>query len=85
VTTKKEYLRLPKKERDWILEKLRGLNAEFGYYGGPPVPDEQILEYYFDVEPKGKWVKVTIGREVAGQKVPADTGIPFWNCPKASE
>ena len=87
VITRKEYLRLPQEERDWIREKLHELNAEFGYYGGPPVPDEQILEYYFDIDPKGKWVKVTVGREVEahGHKDLVDTGIPFWNRPEASQ
>jgi hypothetical protein len=44
-----------------------------------PVPEEQVLEYFFDVEPKGEWVKVTVGKSVGAHIPPVDTGIPFYN------
>jgi len=78
VKTRRDYIRLPKEGRDDLLQQMSALNAEFGYYGGPPVPDEQVLEYFFDVEPKGEWVKVTVGKSV-GHQTPVDTGIPFYN------
>jgi hypothetical protein len=79
VKTRRDYIRLPKEGRDRLLQQMSALNAEFGYYGGPPVPGEQVLEYFFDVEPKGEWVKVTVGKSSEHSKTLVDTGIPFYN------
>jgi hypothetical protein len=36
----------------------RALNTKWGYFGAPPVPDAEVLRYYFDEIPKGAWVLV---------------------------
>jgi hypothetical protein len=81
VMTRRDYLRLSKEGRADLRDKMRKLNADFGYYGRKPVDDDSdlILEYYFDVEPKGKWVKVTVGKSAGAHIPPVDTGIPFYD------
>jgi len=56
---------------------LSTLNSKYGYYGGPPVPASEILDYYFDVDPRGAWANVTVGIDRGGTV--SDTDIPFWN------
>ena len=52
------------------------LNNEFGYFGQPPVPNDQVVRYYFDVTPLGGWPVVEVG---VGHDQVQPTGIPFWN------
>lgn len=77
IRTRKEYGQLPKSEKAAMLEQLAELNAEFGYYGAPPVSEGKILDYYFDEEPKGGWAKVQVGLAQGAELV--ETEIPFWN------
>ncbi len=44
------------------------------------MPDDQVLHYYYDEEPKGEWVQVEVmvGTEHEVAKL-RKTGIPFWN------
>jgi len=78
--TRAEFNKLPQAKQDAIREKLRKLNATWGYYGAPPVPDDQIVHFYYDEEPKGEWVQVEVmvgtGHTVSELK---KTGIPYWN------
>lgn len=85
--TRRQYQRLPAEEQQQILDELRELNRTYGYYGAPPVPEEQILNYFFDEAPAARWVVVTVGKKEQGTghqlsdpDIPLrDTGIPFWN------
>ena len=74
------FKKLPQGKQDAIREKLRKLNAEWGYYGAPPVADDLVAHFYYDEEPKGEWVEVEVmvgtGHTVAELK---KTGIPYWN------
>lgn len=54
-------------------EFLTELNKKFGYFGSPPVPETQLLDYYFDQPPKGGWPVMTIRANEH------DTGISFYN------
>lgn len=75
-----EYQKLPQSERDSIFRSLKALNDKWGYYGAPPVPEDEILHYYYEEEPKGEWVQVEVmvgkSHEVSGLK---KTGIAYWN------
>lgn len=73
VTTRHQYNRLSKNEKKDMLEVLSELNKKFGYFGGPPVPETHLANYYFDEEPKGAWPVVTVSVDKA------DTGISFYN------
>jgi hypothetical protein len=79
VKTQRDYNLLPQDGKDFVLSTLRKMNAEFGYYGAPPVPDEQLLDYFFAVAPRGEWVRIQVGKAVPGQVNLVDTGIPFWD------
>jgi hypothetical protein len=78
--TRAAFERLSPADRAPILKQLKELNDKWGYYGAPPVPDDQIVHYYYDEEPKGEWVEVEVmvgtGHNVADL---TPTGIPFWD------
>jgi hypothetical protein len=42
---------------------VRALNTKWGYFGAPPVPDAEVLRYYFDEIPKGAWVLVEVNKK----------------------
>ena len=68
-----QYNRMSEPDQARFLEQLRRLNRRFGYYGQPPVPENQILDYFFNEAPRARWMIV----EVTHNGV--ETGIPFWN------
>lgn len=78
--TRSAFDKLSPSRRDSILKKLKELNETWGYYGTPPVPEDQLLDYYYNEEPKGAWVtvEVMVGKEHEVEKL-KPTGIPFWN------
>jgi hypothetical protein len=61
-----------------IINELTDLNTKWGYYGAPPVPDDQLLHYYYDEDPKRAWVTVEVHVAHGGHSLKA-TGIPYWN------
>jgi hypothetical protein len=75
-----DFDKLSPSRRDSIINELKKLNEKWGYYGIRPVPEDQILDYYYDEEPKGEWVEVEVrvGKEHEVEKL-TKTGIPFWN------
>jgi hypothetical protein len=73
LTTREQWKRLSKSEQQEFEKTLSELNKKFGYFGGPPVDAAQVLDYYFDEEPKGGWPVVTVSYDRA------DTGISFYN------
>ncbi len=77
ITTRRQYQRLSASIKSDMESALSILNSKYGYYGASPVPNSQILDYYFDVDPPGRWAKVTVGIK-QGDTV-SDTDIPFWN------
>src|SRR5262249_4266305 len=76
VTTWQQYRALNRVEREAALEDLRQLNRQWGYFGQPPVPNDQILHYYFDEPPNGGWpvVRVQVGHGAGGVME-----VPFYN------
>ena len=61
-----------------IINDLSDLNTKWGYYGAPPVPDDLLLHYYYDEDPKLAWVTVEVHVDQGGHNLKA-TGIPYWN------
>jgi hypothetical protein len=78
--TRAAFEKLSPTDREPILKQLKELNEKWGYYGAPPVPDDQLVHYYYDEDPKGEWVQVEVmvgtSHDVAELK---STGIPFWD------
>jgi hypothetical protein len=77
IKTRAQWDKIPAGDRTGLEDQLKQLNKEWGYFGQPPVPDKEVLRYYFDVVPRGGWPKVEVGVG-AGHNVHG-TGIPFWN------
>lgn len=66
--------------RSEFMTQLRQLNRRYGYYGTPPVADDEALIYYFDVAPRARWVRVVVGlRQPDGSARAVTPHIPFWN------
>jgi hypothetical protein len=78
--TRADFNQLPQRKQDTIRGTLKKLNDTWGYFGAPPVADDQVLHFYYDEEPKGEWVQVEVmvgsGHTVGELK---KTGIPYWN------
>jgi hypothetical protein len=79
IHTRAQYNRLSDPDKQSFLTELRTLNSTWGYFGAPPVPEDQILNYYFDVVPRGEWVIVRVSKDRV------DTDIPFYNRGNNSE
>jgi hypothetical protein len=65
-------------DRRAFLDQLQEWNSTYGYYGAPPVPDNQVLQYFFDEDPRRAWVIVEVGKKRRNGTLRA-TDIPFWN------
>lgn len=78
VATRSDYRDLNEADQQRMLRQLRQWNRRFGYYGAPPVPDDQVLDYFFDEVPRGSWVNVEVGVIQADHTL-QETGIAFWN------
>lgn len=76
--TRRAYRRLEPADQSSFLNQLRQFNRIFGYYGAQPVPDAQILDYFFDEAPRSRWVIVVVGVDQRDGS-PRPTRIPFWN------
>lgn len=74
ITTRQQYARLSRAEQNRMAQTLQDLNRTEGYFGAPPVPPQQVLDYYFDEIPRGGWptVGVTHNRQPIGR-------VPFYN------
>jgi hypothetical protein len=55
---------------------VRVLNTKWGYFGAPPVPDAEVLRYYFDEIPKGAWVRVEVNKEDKSNTL-QPLGVPY--------
>jgi hypothetical protein len=59
---------------------IRDLNNKWGYFGAPPVPDADLLRYFFDEAPKGFWVIVEVNKKYdPNSDVLTPLGTPYWN------
>lgn len=86
ITTRAQWRRIPEVDRATLQQQLIDLNREFGYFGRPPVPEADVLAYYFETVPLGGWPRVEVG--VGPHLAARPTGIPFWNRatgPKSAE
>lgn len=74
----KQFKGLSPDGKEYVKATLKGLNSKWGYYGSPPVPELEILDYFFNEVPKGEWPKVAVGLSAGPGKARA-TDLPFWN------
>jgi hypothetical protein len=77
-SSKARFDKLGATAKQTIIDDLSDLNKKWGYYGAPPVPDDLLLHYYYDEDPKQAWVTVEVHVDQGGHNLKA-TGIPYWN------
>jgi len=73
------YDSLAEGDRGKVLAQVREANKTWGYYGGPPVPDDQVLDYLFKGPKTGSWPKVEVLVKQGDKDVSANPPIPYWN------
>ena len=62
-----------------MLKEVQDVNATWGYYGGPPVPNDEVLDYLFKGPKPGSWSKVEVIVKKGDDYVSNKPPIPYWN------
>jgi len=75
ITTRRQFNRIPIQDRRRHLLLLQDLKRRWGYFGAPPVPNDQVLHYYFNEPPRGRWPIIRVTYECMRTPRP----IPFYN------
>jgi hypothetical protein len=83
VANRRGFERQPASVQQYIELQAQELNAKWGYFGAPPVPNDEVLHYLLDTVPIAGWPKVQVAVKVVDPKTKKEkkqpTGIPFWN------
>lgn len=80
VESRRAYDGLADVEKQKMLGEVQATNDTWGYYGGPPVPRDQVLDYLFKGPKVGWWPKVeVIVKQSDDSFAPANPPIPYWN------
>jgi hypothetical protein len=77
--SRREYDQLSATEKDKMLGEVQAANSTWGYYGGPPVPNDQVLDYLFKGPKPGSWAQVEVIVKDGDNYVSAKPPIPYWN------
>jgi hypothetical protein len=79
VESRRAYDRLSDPEKEKMLGEVQAANTTWGYYGGPPVPNDQVLDYLFKGPKPGSWAQVEVIVKQGNNYVSAKPPIPYWN------
>jgi hypothetical protein len=79
VKSRAQYDKLSDSEKTDILNLAKEVNSKWGYYGGPPVPDGEVLDYLFKGPKPGSWPRVEVIVKKGDDYVSANPPIPYWN------
>lgn len=79
VNSRRKYDKLADTEKQKLLGEVQAVNQTWGYYGGPPVPNEQVLDYLFKGPKPGSWPQVEVIVKQGDQYVSTKPPIPYWN------
>lgn len=79
VESRRAYDGLADDEKQKMLGEVQAANDTWGYYGGPPVPRDQVIDYLFKGPKAGWWPKVEVIVKQGDQYVSAKPPIPYWN------
>ena len=81
VKTRAEFTKLAADEQTKMTQEVQDVNTTWGYYGGPPVPADKVLDYLFDGPGKGTWacVEVQVLNKSTNDYESMKPPIPFWN------
>lgn len=80
IDSRTDWRKLSGSARRILTDQLKEWNRKYGYFGAPPVPDADLLDFYFDEAPKGRWVFVTVSLDYKDQP-----NITFWNRGQSAE
>lgn len=79
VTSRDDFDRLSQQTQSKIVEMVTEANTIWGHYGGPPVPEDQVLDYLFEGPEPGSWPMVEVIVNQDGDYAPWNPPIPYWN------
>jgi len=79
VNSRRAYDQLSPTEKDKMLAEVQAANSTWGYYGGPPVPNDQVLDFLFKGPKPGTWPQVEVIVKQGDDYVSATPPIPYWN------
>jgi hypothetical protein len=79
VNSRREYDKLADTEKEKMLGEVQAANSTWGYYGGPPVPNDQVLDHLFKGPKPGSWPEVEVIFKQGDDYVSAKPPIPYWN------
>lgn len=79
VNDQRAYDRLSDDDKSSVLAKVQAVNDTWGYYGGPPVPRDKVIEYLFKGPQAGSWSKVEVIVKQGDTYGSANPPIPYWN------
>jgi hypothetical protein len=79
VESRRVYDTLSDDDKQDVLSKVQSANDTWGYYGGPPVPRDRVLDYLFKGPKPGSWPQVEVIVKQGDDYVSAEPPIPYWN------
>lgn len=79
VDSRRQYDALADDEKQKMLGEVQATNETWGYYGGPPVPRDKVIDQLFKGPKPGWWPKVEVIVKQGDQYVSANPPIPYWN------
>jgi hypothetical protein len=79
VGSRREYDALAESEKAKMLGEVQAANTTWGYYGGPPVPNDQVIDFLFKGPKPGSWPQVEVIVKQGDDYVSANPPIPYWN------
>jgi hypothetical protein len=79
VDSRREFDKLSDTEKEKMLDEVQAENKTWGYYGGPPVPNDQVIDYLFKGPKPGSWPQVEVIVKQGNDYVSANPPIPYWN------
>jgi Domain of unknown function (DUF4157) len=79
VDSRRAFHKLSDTEKEKMLGEVQAANKTWGYYGGPPVPNDQVLDYLFKGPKPGSWPQLEVTVKQGNEYVSANPPIPYWN------
>lgn len=79
VNSRSAFNKLSDTEKEKMLGEVQDANKTWGYYGGPPVPNDEVLDFLFKGPQPGNWPQVEVIVKQGNDYVSAKPKIPYWN------
>ena len=79
VKDRHDYDTLKEPDKSDVLKEVQQANETWGYYGGPPVPKDQVIDYLFKGPNPGHWSQVEVIVKQGDKFDSANPKIPYWN------